>query len=248
MNKVIIKESGKKHISVEIVLYILYAAVGFLLLNLSDIGMKNPVSFIPTIFYIFAFLSIFCYFINRRKDDYELLLLGLTNVVVGTFIVYYTNYPNKGFIMADAVLIYALANILNCGYTCRKLIDKRDLNFFPKISITLLLLFLGFFVVASLYNKIQVGTLILGYYFVAFGLLSLLEPLTNVLINNKTLQKKMIKFLSYDKKETRETKEEIKEEKEIKKKVKKEAKKPVRTEVKPKVKIRTKAIKKIRKR
>ena len=35
MNKVIIKESGKKHISVEIVLYILYAAVGFLLLNLS---------------------------------------------------------------------------------------------------------------------------------------------------------------------------------------------------------------------
>ena len=154
MNKVIIKESGKKHISVEIVLYILYSAVGFVLLNLSDIGMKNPVSFIPTIFYIFAFLSLFCYFINRRNDDYELLLLGVINVLVGTFIMYYTNYPNKGFIMADAVLIYALANVLNSGYTCHKLVGKRDLNFFPKVSITTLLLFLGFFVVASLYNKI----------------------------------------------------------------------------------------------
>ena len=248
MNKVIIRESKKKHVSVEIVLYILYACVGFILLNLNEIGMKNPVKFIPTILYIFAFLSLFCYFINRRDDDYELLLLGVINVLVGSFVMYYTNYPNEGFIMADGVLIYALANVLNSGYTCHKLVAKRDLNFFPKVSITTLLLFLGFFVVASLYNKIEIGTLILGYYFVAFGLLSLLEPFSSILINNRKLQKKLFEFLSYNgKEEEEETPEEKKEEKKIKKQVKKKARKHENFEVKPKVKIKNRTIKKIRK-
>jgi uncharacterized membrane protein HdeD (DUF308 family) len=247
MNKVIIKESGKKHVSVEIVLYILYGVIGFVLLNLSEIGMKNPVSFIPTILYIFDFLSLFCYFINRREDDYELLLLGVINVLVGTFIMYYTNFPNKGFIMADAVLIYALANVLNSGYTCHKLVGKRDLNFFPKVSITTLLLFLGFFVVASLYNKIEVGTLILGYYFVAFGLLNLLEPFSSILIDNKKLQKKLFDFLSYKEENDEKDGKDEKDEKITKRQIKKQEKHPERYEVKPKVKIKNRTIKKIRK-
>ncbi len=229
MNKVVLKEFEKKYIIVDIIFYGLLAVLGFVLLNFGEMGLGNPIKHAPCIFYTIAFFAVIAYFVNRRKDDYEFLLFAFINVVVATFILVYTAYPDSGFILADAVLLYSIANILNKGYSCKRLIEHKDMNFFTKISITLLLLFLGVFVVASLYDKVELGIIILGYYFITFGLLSMLEPLNEILLNNPTLKKQIFTLLAYDKKEEKKEevkevvveKEEVVEEKPVKKTVKK---------------------------
>lgn len=210
MNKVVLKEFERKHIIIDILFYSMFVILGFVILNFAEMGLSNPIKHAPCMFFTIAFLSLLAYFANRREDEYEYLLFGFINVVVGTFILVYTAYPNSGFILADAVLLYSIANVLNKGYSCKKLIANRDINFFTKISITILLLFLGVFVVSCLYDKVGVGIYILGYYFTIFGLLSLLEPLNSILFDDPSLRKVIFEFLSYDKEEPK--KETIKEE------------------------------------
>lgn len=212
MKKEVIKENGNKIIGVDILLYAIFVVIGFILLNLDGTEKINLVECTYTLFYVFGFFSLFAYFINRIEDDYEFLVFGFINICVGSFIMIYSAYPDKGFILADAVLIYSIANVLNKFYHCKLLLEKRDINFFPKIAISFLLLFLGVFVVSSLYNKVQVGSIILGYYFIIFGLFSLLEPLISILTKNAKIEKYILNILSFDGKKAKvktETKEEM---------------------------------------
>ena len=235
MKKVVFKEIDKNLIILDIMLYSVFVVTGFILLNFSDIELLNPIRYASPLFYMFGFFSLLVYFLNRQTRDYELLIFGFINVCVGAFIMIYVSFPDTGFIMADAVLVYSIANVVNKGYTCKELMQKKDINFFVKLSVTILLLLLGVFVVSSLYNKIEVGSLILGYYFIIFGLLSLLEPLMSILINNVKIERYFLDVLSYDK--------DI-EDKDVKKVFNKSSKKEEINE-KPKKTIKSKQIKKI---
>ena len=223
MKKIVIKEFDKTLLILDIMLYCVFVTIGFILLNFSEIELLNPMEYASPLFYMFGFFSLLTYFLNRREGNYELLIFGFINVCVASFVFIYTSYPDSGFILADAVLIYSIANVINKGYYSIQLLKEKNINFFPKISITILLLFLGVFVVSSLYNKIEVGSLILGYYFIIFGLLSLLEPLISILTKNEKLEKAVLEFLAYevkDENKTIEVKKEKTEEKPINKKVK----------------------------
>ncbi len=216
MKKEIIKEYDGRLLILDIMLYCIIATAGFILLNLSNVEMLDPVKYAPSLLFVFGFFSLLVYFANRKRGDYELLIFGFINVCVASFILFYTSYPDSGFILADAVLIYSIANVINKGYSCKNLIGKKDINFFPKVSITILLLILGVLVVSSIYNKVEVGSLILGYYFIIFGLLSLLEPLVMILTKNVKVENFILDFLSYNEDEVVEEDEEIKP-KEVKK-------------------------------
>lgn len=237
MNKVVLNEFKRKILIFDVLLYIVFIVVGFMLLNCAECGLNNPFTYTPFLFYIFAFFSILAYFVNRRKNDYEFLLFGFINILTGTFILVYRNFPDCGFILADAVLLYSIANVLNKGYSCSRLLKEKNVNFFPKVSIAILLLFLGVFVVSSLYNKVNAGSYILGYYFITFGLLSLLEPFMEILMDNKELKKYILNVLSYE-----EEKVEIKEEK-----VKAPRKTTKKVEPKKKPQLKNRTIKKIKK-
>lgn len=201
MKRVIIKEFEKTYLILDIMLYTIFVVVGFILLNFSEIELLNPIKYASPLFYMFGFFSLLAYFLNRREGDYELLIFGFINVCIASFILIYVSFPNSAFIMADAVLVYSIANVINKGYHCKLLLNKKDINFFPKVSVTILLLLLGVFIVSALYTKIEVGSLILGYYFIIFGLLSLLEPLISILTRNIKLENYILEFLSYDNKE-----------------------------------------------
>lgn len=201
MKKIVIKEFDKAYLIVDIMLYTVFVVTGFILLNFSDIELLNPIRYASPLFFMFGFFSLLAYFLNRREGEYELLIFGFINVCIAAFILIYVSFPNSAFIMADAVLVYSLANVINKGYSCKALLEKKDINFFPKVSVTILLLLLGVFVVSSLYTKIEVGSLILGYYFIIFGLLSLLEPLITILTRNVKLENYIMDFLSYENKE-----------------------------------------------
>ena len=206
MKKEILKEFKKEQVWIKVVYYGLFTLVGLALLRFSDQGITNPIKYVPMIFYCFAFLTILTYFANRIKGDYELLYFGLINVVVGTFVLVNIYYPNSGFILSDAVLLYSILNVINSGYACIRELQERKLSFFMKTAITFMLLFLGVFVVSALYDKVEFGTLILGYYFSAFGLLYLLSVFTNVVLSDKKTQKKILDYITYDEKEVKEEK------------------------------------------
>ena len=231
MKKEILKEFKKEQVWIKVVYYGLFTLVGLALLRFSDQGITNPIKYVPMIFYCFAFLTILTYFANRIKGDYELLYFGLINVVVGTFVLVNIYYPNSGFILSDAVLLYSILNVINSGYACVRELQERKLSFFMKTAITFMLLFLGVFVVSALYDKVEFGTLILGYYFSAFGLLYLLSVFTNVVLSDKKTQKKILDYITYDEKE------EVKEEKK---------KKEVNTKTTTKRVVKDRTIKKIK--
>ncbi len=197
MNKVVLKEFSKEQLWIKVVFYGLFALVGFELLHFSNIGFTNPIKYVPVIYYTFAFLSLVTYFGNRIKGDYELLYFGLINVIVGTFTLVNNLYPNSGFILADAVLLYSILNVINGGFTCLRMLKERNIQVFMKIAITVMLLFMGVFVISAIYDKVEYGTLILGYYFAAYGLLYLLEIFVNVIIGNKKLEKAILNYVDF---------------------------------------------------
>ena len=241
MKKEVIKEFDKNILIIDIMLYCVFITVGFVLLHFSEIELLNPIKYASPLFYMFGFFSLLAYFLNRRPGDYELLIFGFINVCVGSFVLVYMSFPDTGFILADAVLIYSVANVINKAFNCKRLLKNKDINFFTKAAITVLLLFLGVFVVSSLYTKIEVGSLILGYYFIVFGLLSLLEPLMAILVKNVTIENKILDFLSYNE-ETENIVDREVPKKEVKEKQEKKSqnKKPVKKETKVKLKKETK--------
>ncbi len=198
MKDIVIKEIDKNLIVLDVMLYTIFIVTGFILLNFSGFELLNPIKYASPLFYMFGFFSLLVYFLNRKERDYELLIFGFINICIGSFILIYMSFPDTGFILADAVLVYSIANVINKGYSCKELLKKKDINFFPKVSVTILLLLLGVFVVSSLYTKIEVGSLILGYYFIIFGLLSLLEPLMSILSKNVKVEEKVLDLLSYE--------------------------------------------------
>ena len=202
MKKEIIKEKDKTLIGLDIMLYVIYAVVGYILLRVSDVVSFDPVDCASPLLYMFGFFSLLTYFLNRRKDDYEQLFFGFINIVTAKFLLVNAYYPNTGFVMADALLIYSIAIVLNKGYHAKKLLEKGDINFFVKLPMTVILTILGILVVANIYNKIDVGNTILGYYFLVFGLISLLEPLMYILLSNNGLAA-WLTMLTLDEKETK---------------------------------------------
>ena len=216
MKKVVVKEVEKNLVILDIMLYVVFTVVGFILLNFSNIELLNPINYASPLFYMFGFFSLLIYFFNRSNRDYEFLIFGFINVCVASFILVFQTFPDTGFILSDAILVYSICNVINKGYSCKNMLKNKDLNFFPKVSVTILLLLLGVFVVSSLYLKSEVGSLILGYYFIIFGLLSMLEPLMSILIKNVKFEQFMLDKLSYN--------DEVKEEKIIKPRVLKKQK------------------------
>ena len=85
MKKVIITETDRYIIFVDIVLYLVIALMGFAILAFPDVNNQYTLKYLYVAFFIVAFFAIAAYFTNRRKDDYEFLFFAVINVVVGAF-------------------------------------------------------------------------------------------------------------------------------------------------------------------
>ena len=193
--KKIIKESGRRLLIVDIMLYVIYIVSGYLLLTYPEIEALQPIKYASPLFYSFGFFSLVAYFVNRRTNDYEFLFLGLVNILAGSFILFYSYYSDTGFILGNAILIYSIAMVLNKGWHTVKLSKENNLNMFPKFAITILLTLLGILVITNLYKEMTMQTLILGYYFVSFGILSLFEPLMLLVMKSKAVNKYLVGLL-----------------------------------------------------
>lgn len=187
--KKIIKESNKTHLAVDIMFYSVYVLIGALLIKFPQIEELKPIEYAPIIFYMLGFFSLLSYFVNRRPKNYEFLFLGLINILVGTFITFFSGYEDTGFILGNAILIYSLFTILNKGYHTLMLSKEKNINMFAKASITIMLVLLGFLVLQNLFKATTMQTLILGYYFLVFGIMSLIEVALVIILKIDKLKK-----------------------------------------------------------
>lgn len=198
--KKIIKESDRTFLLIDFMLYMLYIVCGYILLRYPEIEVLQPIRYVTPLFYLFGFFSLVAYFMNRRKEDYEFLFLGLINILTGSFILFFSYYDDTGFILGNALLIYSLTMVFNKGWHTIKLSRENNINMFPKFAITILLTLLGILVTTNLYKEMTLQTLILGYYFISFGILSLFEPVMILILRNKKIRRQLISLLEEENK------------------------------------------------
>ena len=189
MKKVIFRETNKYLVIVDIILYNLICLIGIGILRTEGLEFLNPLRYTYGIFFMVAFISIFAYFINRRKDDYEFLLFGLINIYVGSFSLIYSSYSQAWFILGCAMLVYTIANILNKGIHIKALNDINSVSVVSKFSILTVLTILSIYVAINLFLHNKFECKLLGYYFLTYGLISLIEPYLYIIIRNKKLSK-----------------------------------------------------------
>lgn len=189
MNKVVLKEFDKPLIIIDIIFYNLICLVGVVILTVKGMELMSLIRYFYLLFFVLAFISTIAYFANRKPDDYEYLLYAFINVYVGTFALVYIDYKNPWFILGCAMLVYTIANTLNRGLHVRQLDHKNSSNIVVKFAILILISMLSLFVAINLFSHNVIGNEIMGYYLIGFGLISLIEPYMNILIENNTLKK-----------------------------------------------------------
>lgn len=198
MGKRVLKEFDKSIYAIDIMLYVIMGVIGYMLLEFSSIPNLDIEQYIVGTFFIFGFISLLAYFLNRRKGDYEFLLFGGINIFVACFIKFNSSNSDLNYIVASSLLFYSLAYFLNKVIHVWRLFKEKNLNSIPKISIALLVVILTLFTMVSVYTKFDAAIMIYGYYFIGFALLSLIEVLLILLFNGRTFRKKMIDMLNYD--------------------------------------------------
>ncbi len=216
MKRRVINEFEKSIYALDIMLYAIIAIIGYFLLSGTIDHTISVTNYVVSVFFAFGFFSLLVYFLNRRENDYESLIFGAINIFVAVFVLVNKTNSDMNFIIANSLLFYAIGYIINKLVNVYKLFKKKSIDFIPKCAISILIFVLSIIAVVFVYEKIDVAFLIFGYYFVGFGLLSLLEVLLIILMNSKSFKKKMLKFLDYkeEKKETNK-KVEIKKMKQV---------------------------------
>ena len=198
MRRRVVKEFDKTIYAIDIMLYAIMGIIGYMLLQFSGMPNLDVEQYIIGIFFIFGFISLLAYFLNRRKGDYEFLFFGAINILVAVFIKLNAVHNDLNYIVSVSLLFYSLAYFLNKIIHVCKLVKEKNLNSIPKISVSLLVVVLTLVTMVTVYTKFDVAIMIYGYYFIGFSLLSLIEVLLILLFNGKTFRKKLIDMLNYD--------------------------------------------------
>lgn len=198
MKRRVVKELDNSIYAIDIMLYTIMSMIGFLLLQFSLGEVKDASQFIISSFFIFGFFSLLAYFLNRRPNDYEFLFFGFINVCVASFATMNHYSGDIELIISNSFIFYTIAYFINKAIHVYKLFRSQNINFIPKCAITILIVFLTLFTMITICSKVEVALMIYGYYFIAFGLLSLIEVVLIVIINAPKIRKKIINILDYD--------------------------------------------------
>lgn len=171
-----------------IILSVFLICLGIFNLVYPYIGMEDLLFFTSMIFLLFAFVTLLCYLWSRKDGDYELLLLTITNIIVGVFL-YLCREKNIQVILGTAVLAFFVQAIAIKVRQILYLKKKEDDLFFPKLTIAVLLSVLTLLVVFNLYTGTTVQTMLFGYYFIVYGILWLLDCTLGLLVKTKKVKK-----------------------------------------------------------
>ena len=200
MKKKVLKEYDGILLGVDIIFYSIFVIIGSILLESQYLEHIKAVDYTMPIFYCLGFFSLVAYFVNRRPDDYEFLFFGLINIIIATYISN-NNFYDSSIILGRVICLYTLAVALN---------KKDDYDMIPNLISTILLTILGIFVSYHFINGMVIESILLGYYFIGFGVFGLLEPLLKILFRIPKVRNYLDEVFSSDMPVHRKTKKIIK--------------------------------------
>lgn len=171
--------------------------MGILIMIFKTFGLIDVILYISILFYILAFVKVIAYFIKRKKNDYETLILALISTIIGTFMFIYKS-DSVSVTLGLGLAVFSVLEIVNRGY--RIMILKREENFMwaVKFIITFVIGVLGLLTSINFYNETTVQTMMIAYYFITFGLLLTIENFIELFINDKKFKRILSRLIDED--------------------------------------------------
>lgn len=174
-----------------VILYLLITLLGILSLIYPSLGYYEPVSFLFTFMYLLAFMSFITYFLNKNKGDadYEILLFSLINVACGTYLLI-SKYAEISSALGFCFILYTFFISINRLYKSYLYKKEKSPYLAIKLLLTIFIIFFGILVVHDLYSSItEAQSLLISFYMINFGFLSLAEVLIIRLADKNKLSK-----------------------------------------------------------
>lgn len=176
------KRVAKGKAIAELFLYAALIVMGVSIICNPWIGVENPLIYIASIYVIFAFFAFIAYFIGRKEEDYELILLSLLNVVMAVLLFYFEDgyLPLLlSFSLSSWAFFYITLKLI-MAYQYKDINHKR---YSIKMIITSIILFLSVLTIFKLFNDdIMLSLTAYGYYFVVVAALNFLEVTLNTIV------------------------------------------------------------------
>ena len=176
---------------------ILIMVMGILIMIFKTFGLIDIILYISILFYILAFIKVITYFIRRKEDDYETLILALISTIIATFMFIYKS-DSVSITLGLGLTIFSVLEIVNRGY--RILVLKKEDNFMWTIKFitTFVIGVLGLLTSINFYHETTVQTMMIAYYFITFGLILTIENFIEIFISDKKFKKILAKLIDED--------------------------------------------------
>lgn len=183
----------------ELILSILILLMGVVVMIFKSFGLIEIVLYGSVLFYIYAIFSTVLYFVGRKEDDYELLLLSLINIITATFMFVFKK-DNPAMILGAGMTIFTILIIANRGVKVIQLRREDNYLWIVKFIVTFLIGFLGMLTTFNLFNNVTVQTMMFGFYFISLGFMLTIESIINIFITNDKFKKILSKIIEEDSK------------------------------------------------
>lgn len=183
-------EAKDKKILMSLITYLVAFIVGLVSMIFPALGFKNPILYASVVFYIISFFGIFGYFASHEDSkDYELLFFSLGGILAASYL-FISEFAKVSFAMGTGFLIFMTVITINKIYYTRRMKNSGSNLWMLRAISLILILFLSVLTIQNFYRDISdVKTVMLGYYFLTFGLLSAVELLTVTQISEKMFER-----------------------------------------------------------
>lgn len=159
----------------ELFLYTVLLVMGIAIVVNPWVGESNPLFYIACMFIIFAFFAFVAYFIGKKEDDYELLLLSLLNIAMAVFLYYYKE-GDLPMVLSYSLSAWSFFYITLKFLTAFLYKATEYKKYATKILVTIIVLILSAVSIFRLFNDdIMLDLTTYGYYFIIVAALNFLE-------------------------------------------------------------------------
>ena len=168
----------------DLIVYLIMTLVGIITTIFPALGFEKPVLYSSVLFFILGFFSFGGYFYTKdNKKTYELLFFSMISIISGVYLFIFES-GDVSIALGTGFLMFSLSNAVNKSYYAFKLKKYgNELWLLKSISI-ILLLFISVLVVQNFYRSFsEVQTVMIGYYFMSYGIISFFEILLMSKVN-----------------------------------------------------------------
>lgn len=159
-----------------LIVYLTMLMLGCITMIWPEVGFDRPTLYSAILFFIITFFSFCAYFYARyEENNYELLLSSLISVATASYLFAF-NYTKASYILGTGFLMFSLLNAIIRIYSIDKLKKENNSLWLFRVMILILVLFLSTLTIQNFYRfESAVQTIMVGYYFISFGVISTLE-------------------------------------------------------------------------